>query len=234
MAFHVHAARVSVSWTAPTTSQDGTSLNDLAGYKVFYGLATRSYDVAVDVGLNTSAVLSDLEAGRTYFFAVTAYDASGNESVFSVEEAYTIPLPDTGNGDNACGFPNLALCATASASSVWSAGYEATQATDGNGGTRWNSANGETAGAWLALDFGALATFDTIVLKEAITRITGYRLQYWDGSTWRDILSGNSIGATKTHTFAALTAQWVRLYVTSTVSGGSSGTPTIYEFEVYQ
>jgi hypothetical protein len=31
----------------------------------------------------------------------------------------------------------------------------------------------DTAGAWLALDLGALATFDTIVLKEAINRITG-------------------------------------------------------------
>jgi hypothetical protein len=81
---------------------------------------------------------------------------------------------------------------------------------------------------------GALATFDTIVLKEAINRITGYHLQYWGGSTWRDIVSGSSIGATKTHTFAALTAQRVRLYVTSTVSSGSTGMPTIYEFEVYQ
>jgi hypothetical protein len=59
-------------------------------------------------------------------------------------------------------------------------------------------------------------------------------LQYWDGSTWRDIVSGSSIGATKRHTFAALTAQRVRLYVTSTVSSGSTGTPTIHEFEVYQ
>ena len=134
MAFHVHAAKVSVSWTAPTTNQDGTSLNDLAGYEVYYGLASRSYDVAIDVGLNTSAVLSDLEVGPTYYFAVTAYDTSGNESGFSVEEAYSIPLPDPGNGGNACGFANLAMCATASASSVWSVGYEAAQANDGNGG----------------------------------------------------------------------------------------------------
>ena len=160
-------------------------------------------------------------------------DADGDGIINLLDPDPANPLPPPDNGGNACAFPNLAMCATASASSVWSAGYEAAQATDGNGGTRWNSANGETAGAWLALDFGALATFDTIVLKEASTRITGYRLQYWDGSTWRDILSGNSIGATKTHTFAALTAQRVRLYVTSTVSGSSSGTPTIAEFEVY-
>jgi phenylacetate-coenzyme A ligase PaaK-like adenylate-forming protein len=47
-------------------------------------------------------------------------------------------------------------------------------------------------------------------------------------------VSGSSIGATKRHTFAALTAQQVRLYVTSTVSSGSTGTPTISELEVYQ
>ena len=72
MTFNVHALQVSLSWTAPTTNQDGTSLNDLAGYKVYYGLATRSYDVAVDTGLSTSAVLSGLQDGRTYYFAVTA------------------------------------------------------------------------------------------------------------------------------------------------------------------
>jgi hypothetical protein len=121
----------------------------------------------------------------------------------------------------------------ASASSVWSASYDAAKANDGNGGTRWNSASGDTAGAWLALDFGALQTFDTIVLKEAINRITGYLLQYWDGSVWRDIVAGSSIGASKTHTFAALNAPRVRLYVTTTVSSSSTGTPTIAEIEVY-
>ena len=134
----------------------------------------------------------------------------------------------------ACGFANLALCATASASSVWSASYAAANANDGNGATRWNSANGETAGAWLALDLGAPRPFDTIVIKEAINRITGYSLQYWDGSGWRALASGTSIGASKSHAFAAVTGQSVRLLVTSTVSSGSSGTPTIAEFEVYR
>jgi hypothetical protein len=98
MTFNVHALQVSLSWTAPTTNQDGTSLNDLAGYKVYYGLATRSYDVAVDTGLSTSAVLSGLQDGRTYYFAVTAYDTSGNQSAFSAEIAYPNPLTDT-DGD---------------------------------------------------------------------------------------------------------------------------------------
>lgn len=43
--FPVYAARVSLSWIAPTTNQDGTALTDLAGYEVYYGIATLSYDV---------------------------------------------------------------------------------------------------------------------------------------------------------------------------------------------
>src|SRR5262245_62155411 len=97
-ALHVHAARVSLSWTAPTTNQDKTPLTDLKGYKVYYGFASRSYDVTIDVGLTTNAVVSGLQDGRTYYFAVTAYDTSGNQSIFSVEVPYSIPLTDT-DGD---------------------------------------------------------------------------------------------------------------------------------------
>ena len=100
-AFHVHAARVSLSWTAPTTNQDSTPLTDLAGYKVYHGFASRSYNVTIDVGLTTSAVLSDLQDGRTYYFAVTAYDTSGNQSVFtevrvhhSARRHWTVPMRD--------------------------------------------------------------------------------------------------------------------------------------------
>jgi hypothetical protein len=96
-AVHAHAARVSLSWNAPTTNQNGTSLNDLAGHKVHYGLTPQSYSVTVDVGLATSAVLSDLAAGQTYYFAVTAYDTSGNQSAFSAEVPYA--LTDT-DGDS--------------------------------------------------------------------------------------------------------------------------------------
>jgi hypothetical protein len=96
-AFHVHAARVSLSWTAPTTNQNGTPLTDLKGFKVYYGFASGSYSVTIDVGLNTNAVLSDLQDGRTYYFAVTAYDTSGNHSLFT-EVPFTTGLADT-DGD---------------------------------------------------------------------------------------------------------------------------------------
>jgi len=142
-------------------------------------------------------------------------------------------IPPSATPNNPCPSSNLALCATASASSVWSSSYDARKSNDSSGSSRWNSANGETAGAWLALDFGSPITFYTLVLREAFNRITGYTLQYWDGTRWRNIASGSSIGGSKTHLFTPLTSKRVRLLVTRTISSSSAGTPTIYEFEVY-
>jgi hypothetical protein len=65
-----------LGWEAPTTNEDGSVLNDLAGYRVYQN------DVLVaDVGTNeyiwTSFPLLD---GTTNVFYVTAYDLAGNES----------------------------------------------------------------------------------------------------------------------------------------------------------
>lgn len=79
--------RADLSWQAPTTEADGqTPLTDLAGYKVYYRKAGETYGTAIDVG-NTTFYTVDLSAqsSATYYFVVTAYDAQGNESVFSEE-----------------------------------------------------------------------------------------------------------------------------------------------------
>lgn len=80
-----------LTWDAPTVNEDGTALTDLAGYKVYYGTVSRSYTNSVDVGSVQSHTLN-LVAG-TYYFAVTAYDTSGNESVYSNEQSGFIPIP---------------------------------------------------------------------------------------------------------------------------------------------
>jgi hypothetical protein len=51
----------------------------------------------MDVGLTTSAVFSGLQDGKTYYFAVSAYDTSGNHSTFT-EVPYTTAVADT-DGD---------------------------------------------------------------------------------------------------------------------------------------
>jgi hypothetical protein len=61
-----------------------------ASYRLYYGTASRTYSQALGEGLavgaaNTSYAVNNLTAGRSYYFAVTAVDANGNESVFSNE-----------------------------------------------------------------------------------------------------------------------------------------------------
>lgn len=73
-----------LSWAAPTTNEDGSRLNDLAGYKLYYGTQSGQYSQVITVGAYTSAEVGDLAAG-TYYLAVTAYDIYGNESDFSNE-----------------------------------------------------------------------------------------------------------------------------------------------------
>jgi hypothetical protein len=83
-ALNTHAAQVSLQW-------DPNTEPDLLGYKVYYGSSSRSYQFNNDVGNKTTCTVSNLEDGKAYYFAVTAYDASGNESTYSGEVVYNSP-----------------------------------------------------------------------------------------------------------------------------------------------
>jgi phosphodiesterase/alkaline phosphatase D-like protein len=84
------AAEASLAWDANTEA-------DLAGYKVYFGTSSRSYGTPVDVGNQTAFTVAGLNNGQTYYFAVTAYDSSGNESGYSAEVNKTVndTTPDT-------------------------------------------------------------------------------------------------------------------------------------------
>ena len=78
------------STTSPTTATLTWSANtdtDLAGYKVYVGMASGVYGAPIDVGKVTSYVVSNLPLGNTYYFTVSAYDVSNNESLHSCEVA---------------------------------------------------------------------------------------------------------------------------------------------------
>jgi len=77
-----------LSWTAPTTNEDGSFLEDLAGYKLYYGTQPGQYTQIVTVGDYTTVEIDDLGSG-TYYVTVTAYDIYGNESDFSNEIYHT-------------------------------------------------------------------------------------------------------------------------------------------------
>lgn len=75
------AATVTLNWNANTES-------DLAGYKVYQATSSGGYTAtSTDVGKVTSKTLTIPDDGNRYF-VVTAYDNSGNESVYSNEVSY--------------------------------------------------------------------------------------------------------------------------------------------------
>ena len=79
-----YPAEVKLAW-------DPNADPDLAGYKVYYGDSSRNYGSSVVAGNRTDTAVGELQEGRTYYFAATAYDIYGNESDYSEEVSYEVP-----------------------------------------------------------------------------------------------------------------------------------------------
>ena len=87
--FAAATAQVTLAWDANVDTS-------VAGYKLYYGNTSRTYGAPVDVGKATQYTFTGIVEGKTYYFAVTAYDTSRNESAFSTElECFTL-LPAAG------------------------------------------------------------------------------------------------------------------------------------------
>jgi hypothetical protein len=73
-----------LSWTAPTQNTDGSSLTDLAGYKVYHGTSSTSLsDVMWVAGSSATTYTYTALAAGTHYFAVSAYSSTGTESGLS-------------------------------------------------------------------------------------------------------------------------------------------------------
>lgn len=76
-----------------TLSWTSNSEADLAGYKLYVGTAPGHYTYAGSpfvIGLMGSYTVSGLPMGQTYYFAISAFDSSGNESGLSSEVSKSI------------------------------------------------------------------------------------------------------------------------------------------------
>ena len=75
----------SLTWIAPNTNEDDSQLDDLAGYKVYYGTSADSLTnvIAINDSGQLNYIINGLENNVTYYFAVKAVDYSGNESMYS-------------------------------------------------------------------------------------------------------------------------------------------------------
>jgi predicted phage tail protein len=83
-----------VNWMPPTEYTDGSTLTNLAGYKIYYGTSLGTFNSVITInnaGI-TSFMIDNLPAGKTYYFVVTAIDSNGKESNYSAVGTKTIPI----------------------------------------------------------------------------------------------------------------------------------------------
>jgi hypothetical protein len=80
----VSGANLTVGWN-PSQSAG------VAGYTVYYGLASRQYSTTLNAGIKTTITVTGLTPGKTYYLAVASYNSAGVESAYSNEATFTVP-----------------------------------------------------------------------------------------------------------------------------------------------
>ena len=108
--------------------------------------------------------------------------------------------------------------------------YGPARALDGDANTYW-ATDDKVTSAWLEVDLGKPTQFNISNVQEAISlgqRVEVYHLECWDGSAWKTISTGTTIGHKKLDRFEKLTAQHVRLVIDKALA-----CPTIATFGLY-
>jgi Putative Ig domain len=81
-----------LSWSAPTQNTDGSSLTDLAGYRIYHGTNAGALSEVVELaGTATTSHMYNALASGTHYFAVTAFNTAGRESALSGVGSKIIP-----------------------------------------------------------------------------------------------------------------------------------------------
>ena len=143
------------------------------------------------------------------------------------------PANNPGNFPNG----NLTLGKSYSSSSNWDANQSADKAFDGLLSTNWQAGDGTSPGlgfnnSTLEVNLGSNTPFNQAVITEYDNRTTGFRLEYWNGSSWQVAYTGTAIGNLSTPltvSFPTVIGSKARLVFTS----GTTYSPVIYEFELY-
>ncbi|WP_282035754.1 family 78 glycoside hydrolase catalytic domain [Saccharicrinis aurantiacus] len=184
--------------------------------------------------ITEGGVLAEEAKGITYIGSEKS-DAVGNYIVFHVESGVyhfeVNQLPNTLYPSPLEKVDNLSKIARMSASSMFIEdeklpGFEAFKANDGNTETAWQA--NESSKEWLEASWHTPQTISETIISEKGANISSYQLQYWDGETWKNIVTGDSCGAHKQHVFKPVTTTKCRLYFTQ-----ATNNVFISEFEIY-
>jgi len=149
-----------------------------------------------------------------------------------VAAALTVGIPPGAASTAAaasCGTTNVALGKTATASSTENAGFPASNAVDGNTGTRWSSAFSDPQ--WLEVDLGSSQSICQVTLNWETAYGKAFQIQTSaNNSTWTTIYSTTAgTGGTQTLPVTG-TGRYIRMY------GTARATPygySLWEFQVY-
>ena len=128
-----------------------------------------------------------------------------------------------------CGTTNLALNKTATASSTESGAYPASDAVDGNTGTRWSSAFSDPQ--WLEVDLGSSQSICSVTLNWEAAYASAFQIQTSaDGTNWTSIYSTTTgPGGTQNLTVSG-TGRYIRMYGTARATAYGY---SLWEFGVF-
>lgn len=104
------------------------------------------------------------------------------------------------------------------------------KALDGNPATFWATNDGVTT-ATMEIDLGGVTRFDRSMIQEQIAlgqRVEEHTIEAWDGSLWKTIVTGTTIGHKRLERFQPVTASKVRLVIRKALA-----CPTIRAFGLY-
>jgi len=172
------SASVTLAW-------DPKSDAGMSGYKVYYGNSSRSYSTSINVGNVTSYTVNSLPDG-TYYFAVTAYFATGPETSFSNEVSKTLGSTQTGTGISVDStFPGYSVASIDDG--IVNAGGETA--------TTWASAD-NSADHWITLNFPSSTQINSATIWWAYAAWQGkymtskrVDIQYWNGTAFQTVAS---------------------------------------------
>ncbi|MGL5244990.1 MAG: MucBP domain-containing protein, partial [Sarcina sp.] len=105
------------------------------------------------------------------------------------------------------------------------------KAVDSDSNTRWATNDGTDA-KWIQINFGQNVSFNRIIVREATSgmglRITSYKLEYWNGTSFVVLSQGTTVGDNLMVSFAKISSDKIKF----TCSSANRG-PTISEIEVF-
>ncbi len=202
---------VGLNWSASTGA---------TSYSIYRGTAPGAEGAtAIDTATSNSFTDTGLTNGTTYYYKVTASNSAGTSA--SSNEASATPTAGSGT--------LLSQGRPATASSLQSASYPASNAVDGNLSTRWSSAFSDPQ--WLEVDLGAAHTISKVVLDWETAYAKAFQIQTsTDGTNWTTIYSTTTgTGGTQTLNITG-TGRYVRMYGTQRATGYGY---SLWEFQIF-